>query len=186
MPSNQSGVFPLYHPSHSLCGLENCHEPGWENCDSLWESNGITSQEARQDLASSCGIGCEGFWSGVNTVIQDDPQLTCRLEHASNPVRIVVDSRLRIPFTAQVLQNQKENQTVIATTQQASLTKRKALEQLGAKILVCDTKDGRVDMADLMRRLGEERYSLWWKAGRSSQGLVFQKVGASGGGLSGA
>ena len=36
VPSNQSGVFPLYHPSHSLCGLENRHESRWKNCYSLW------------------------------------------------------------------------------------------------------------------------------------------------------
>ncbi len=139
------------------------------------ESKWITSQEARQD-AQQLRHWLRGILVGVNTVIQDDPQLTCRLEHASNPVRIVVDSRLRIPFTAQVLQNQKENQTVIATTQQASLTKRKALEQLGAKILVCDTKDGRVDMADLMRRLGEAKIdSLLVEGGAELSGSVFQE-----------
>lgn len=141
----------------------------------LGESKWITSEEARQD-SHWLRHWLRGILVGVNTVVQDDPQLTCRLEHGSNPVRIVVDSRLRIPLTAQVLQNQQENQTVVATTQQAPLEKRKTLEQLGAKVLMCDTKEGRVDMASLMRRLGEAKIdSLLVEGGAELSGSVFRE-----------
>ena len=39
---------------------------------------------------------------GVNTVIQDDPLLTCRLENGENPIRIVCDTDLRTPITSKL------------------------------------------------------------------------------------
>jgi len=42
---------------------------------------------------------------GVNTVIQDDPLLTCRLEKRGNPIRIVCDTDLRTPITSKIIKN---------------------------------------------------------------------------------
>lgn len=121
---------------------------------STGESQWITGETARQDV-QQLRHWLRGILVGVNTVLEDDPQLTCRLEHGSNPVRVIADSRLRIPLAARVLQDQTQNQTVIATTEQSPKEKRDALEQLGAKVLVCRTKEGHVDLTDLMRQLGQ-------------------------------
>lgn len=118
------------------------------------ESKWITGEVARQDV-QHLRHRLAGIMVGINTVLQDDPQLTCRLENGANPTRIIVDSHLRIPLSAQVLRQQAENQTVIAAVAGADREKQAALERLGAKVLLCEARDGRVDLQDLMEKLGE-------------------------------
>ncbi|MBI3329012.1 MAG: dihydrofolate reductase family protein, partial [Nitrospinae bacterium] len=56
---------------------------------------------------------------GVGTVLADDPRLTVRLVPGPSPVRVVADSRLRLPLTANVLDACERYPTIIATTEQA-------------------------------------------------------------------
>lgn len=98
----------------------------------------------------------DGIMVGVNTVIADDPSLTARVEGGKNPVRIVVDSHLRTPLDAHIVTD-KEAPTIIAATDAADEDKAKALEAAGVKVLHIDAdEDGRVDMAKLLKALGEE------------------------------
>ena len=120
------------------------------------ESKWITGEAARQDV-QHLRHRLAGIMVGVNTVLQDDPQLTCRLEYGANPTRIIVDSTLRIPLTAKVLQNQEVAPTILATTEKASPKQKKALEAMGVTVLVCKEREGRVDLSDLMARLGERK-----------------------------
>ena len=53
---------------------------------------------------------------GIDTVIIDNPELTCRIPNGRNPIRIVVDSNLRIPYDSKILQTAKKFKTIIATT----------------------------------------------------------------------
>ena len=71
-----------------------------------------------------------------------------------NPVRIVVDSCLRIAPYLQCLKDQENNQTILATTNQASPLAARKLETFGSKVLYCSSKDNRVDLNDLMNQLG--------------------------------
>lgn len=139
------------------------------------ESKWITGEQARQD-AQMLRHWLRGILVGVNTVIADDPQLTCRLENGSNPVRIVADSWLRIPLEAKVLQNQRENQTIVATTEQSPPEKRDALTKLGAKVLVCGGRDGHVNLTDLMRQLGQANIdSLLLEGGAELSDAAFRE-----------
>ena len=52
---------------------------------------------------------------GVGTVLADDPQLTCRMEGGRNPLRLVCDTHLRTPLTAQVVKTAGELPTCLAT-----------------------------------------------------------------------
>ena len=92
---------------------------------------------------------------GVQTVIMDDPQLTSRIPGGKNPLRIIVDSTLRIPLEAKVLQNQDVAKTLIATTERADRNKAALLEAAGIEILTVPAKDGRTDLKALMSALGE-------------------------------
>ena len=56
---------------------------------------------------------------GIDTVIIDNPELTCRIPNGRNPIRIVVDSNLRIPYDSKILQTAKKFKTIIATTEKA-------------------------------------------------------------------
>lgn len=93
---------------------------------------------------------------GVNTVIADDPMLDCRAENPSNPVRVICDSSLRIPLNSKIMLTAKEIETYIATVSDDA-EKINAIQSLGAHIIKTASKDGRVDMEDLMQRLGEKK-----------------------------
>ena len=52
---------------------------------------------------------------GIGTVLADDPMLNCRIEGGKDPVRVISDSRLRIPMESQIVKTAKEIPTIIAT-----------------------------------------------------------------------
>ncbi len=91
---------------------------------------------------------------GVNTVIADDPMLNCRAENPSNPIRIICDSKLRIPLTSKIVQTANDIPTYIVCIS-GDTEKITALENMGAHIIKTQSKDGHTDLADLMKILGE-------------------------------
>ncbi len=93
--------------------------------------------------------------AGVGTVITDDPELTCRMEGGRNPVRILLDSKLRIPINSKVLADPERNPAIIACAEGASRERALELESLGAKVLFCSSRDGQVDLTDLAIKLGD-------------------------------
>jgi len=97
-----------------------------------------------------------GIMVGVNTVIADNPQLTCETEQGVNPVRIIADSRLRIPLEAEVLKSQEKAPTILLTTQYADDSKRSRLRRMGTEILVVRDFDGQTDLNDAMEKLGRK------------------------------
>ena len=117
------------------------------------ESQWITGEAARQDV-QRLRHRLSGIMVGINTVLQDDPQLTCRLPGGANPTRIIVDSHLRTPLTARVLTDQVQNRTIIAALESCDSAKQRAIEATGALVLCCKERDGRVDLQDLMTQLG--------------------------------
>ncbi len=93
---------------------------------------------------------------GIETVLADDPALTVRLVAGDNPQPVIVDSQLRTPLDARLLQG--SGSAWIATTAQgAQSSRRQRLEEAGARILTLPTgKKGRVDLAALLTCLGAE------------------------------
>ena len=92
---------------------------------------------------------------GINTVLADNPLLTRRL--GLNPgeswTRVVLDSRLRTPTAAQVVQTSPE-QTLIAHTSEAALTDRHRLEKSGVQLVEIGAgADGRVELHHLLEHL---------------------------------
>lgn len=117
--------------------------------DSKW----ITNEKSRLYVHRIRGM-VDGIMVGVGTVVADDPQLTCRMPgKGRDPVRIVVDSRLRIPLQARILHQESEAKTFIAAVLPDS-EKMNQLKDLGVEVLVCKEREGRVDLADLMKKLG--------------------------------
>ena len=118
--------------------------------DSKW----ITGELARRHV-HRLRYESDALMVGVETVLADDPQLTCRLPRGGrDPLRVIVDSRLRTPLDARLFRVRTTATTLIATVQQdeARLAPYRAL---GAEVVSCREEGGRVDLADLLARLGE-------------------------------
>jgi 5-amino-6-(5-phosphoribosylamino)uracil reductase/diaminohydroxyphosphoribosylaminopyrimidine deaminase/5-amino-6-(5-phosphoribosylamino)uracil reductase len=91
---------------------------------------------------------------GLGTVLQDDPQLTVRLVAGRSPVRVILDSSLRIPLSARVVCDGAAR-TIVATTFHASSERVAALAACGVEVLRVDADGaGRVDLAALLDELG--------------------------------
>jgi GTP cyclohydrolase II len=116
--------------------------------DSRWVSG-----EGSLRLAHELRAAHDAVLVGIGTVLADDPQLTVRLVPGKSPVRVVVDSTLRIPLHANVLDTSAAR-TIVATTPHASEERAKAIRARGADVLRVDADaDGHVDLRDLLARL---------------------------------
>lgn len=94
---------------------------------------------------------------GVATVRTDAPQLTCRIAGGRNPYRVVLDSRLRIPLTAQLFKQKDAAKTIIATTAGASAARVRAIEALGAQVWRLPAQGNRVAWPPLLKKLAAQR-----------------------------
>jgi diaminohydroxyphosphoribosylaminopyrimidine deaminase/5-amino-6-(5-phosphoribosylamino)uracil reductase len=117
--------------------------------DSRW----ISSDESRT-YVHRLRSRCDAVMVGVDTIIADNPQLTVRHVKGRNPLRVIVDSTLRTPASVGVLSGPLARMTIIATTE-ANPRIHRRYQQCGATVLVCRSRDGRVDLADLWGKLGE-------------------------------
>ena len=104
-------------------------------------------------------IANDAVMVGINTAIVDDPLLTVRPPHRRGVpyFRIVVDARGRLPVNAKLLRDTKAARTIIATTSRMPRATRAALARRGADVMLSkSTKDGRVDVRDMLARLGRQ------------------------------
>lgn len=118
------------------------------------ESKWISCNESRENV-HKLRNEVMGILVGVNTIIQDDPELTCRLENGKTLIKIIVDSSLRIPLNSKVIKDAYNHRTIIITTSLAKESIVKELESKGAEIIIAKSKDNRVDLNDMMKKLGE-------------------------------
>jgi 3,4-dihydroxy 2-butanone 4-phosphate synthase/GTP cyclohydrolase II len=119
--------------------------------DARWVSG-----ERSLRLAHELRAAHDAVLVGIGTVLADDPKLTVRLVPGDSPVRVVVDSRLRIPLGANVLATD-DARTIVATTPHASEEPAAAIRARGGDVLrVNGDRDGHVDLRDLLTRLRTE------------------------------
>ena len=91
---------------------------------------------------------------GVQTVLADDPQLTCRIPGGRHPLRVVLDSHLRTPMNARVVKEAAEARTLIVTAGVAPVDRIDALRRAGVEVLVQDHSGDRVRLRPLLQELG--------------------------------
>jgi riboflavin-specific deaminase-like protein len=93
------------------------------------------SSEAERRVSHALRAACDGVLVGVGTVVQDDPQLTVRMVPGASPRRFVLDSTLRLPPDAKILE--PDAVTTILTTDRADGDRRRALteRQVGVELL---------------------------------------------------
>ena len=115
-------------------------------------SKWITGETARQHV-HTLRHRYTGIMAGIGTVLADDPMLNCRIDRGRDPVRIICDSRLRIPLDSQLCRTSGEQRTIVACAQ-GDPEKKTILEAMGITVLDLPDETGRVDLPALMAALG--------------------------------
>ena len=135
-------------------------------------SQWITSTEARTDghawRARACAV-----LTGIGTVLDDNPRLDVRLvETPRQPIRVVVDSRLQMPLNAHILIAASAVYIYAAVQNDA---KKTALEALGATVIYLPDAHGKVDLAAMLRDLGQRQINeLHVEAGEKLNGSLIR------------
>ena len=140
-----------------------------DNGASQW----ITSEPARADghawRARACAV-----LTGIGTVLEDDPRLDVRLvDTPRQPHLVVVDSRLETPLDAQLFipGRQLSIYTAVADT-----ARKMALEAKGATVIPCPGPGGKVDLAAMLRDLGQREINeLHVEAGHKLNGSLVRE-----------
>ncbi len=124
------------------------------------ESKWITGLQSRREVHRlRCAV--DAVIVGIGTVQKDNPSLTARKSPgltalaATQPARVVVDSRLRIGRSAKILTQQSLAKTIIAATKSAPLPRRRALDRQGIEVLLLPSRGGHVSLKHLLTALGE-------------------------------
>nr|WP_286166046.1 bifunctional diaminohydroxyphosphoribosylaminopyrimidine deaminase/5-amino-6-(5-phosphoribosylamino)uracil reductase RibD [Peribacillus frigoritolerans] len=132
------------------------------------ESKWITGESARKDVHKYRELH-DAILAGVETVIKDDPSLTCRLENPKKqPVRIVLDTHLRTPETAGLV-NDGHSPVWIITGSEVSPERIESFQRKNAVIIQMNTPDIEID--NLLHLLGERNItSLFVEGGAAVHG----------------
>jgi diaminohydroxyphosphoribosylaminopyrimidine deaminase / 5-amino-6-(5-phosphoribosylamino)uracil reductase len=118
--------------------------------DSKW----ITSPESRQDV-HRLRHEHDGILVGINTILQDNPLLTTRRPRGGiNPIRIVLDTELKIPTSAHVVQD-RSARTIIFTGNKIELEKKNELDRLGVTIF--SQERSTLSLEEVLQTLGEQK-----------------------------
>ena len=120
---------------------------------SKWISN-EASRHNSQELRNICS----GIMVGIGTVFADDPMLTCRLEDGHNPVRIICDTKLRIPMDSNIVKTAGEVRTIVAAGESIKgkiNDKYNELMKKNVEVIFIEEEDGEINLKMLMNKLGE-------------------------------
>jgi diaminohydroxyphosphoribosylaminopyrimidine deaminase/5-amino-6-(5-phosphoribosylamino)uracil reductase len=139
--------------------------------DSPWISGAESRELVHRWRAESDAIAV-----GIGTALADDPLLTARVDGARQPLRVVFDSRARLPLDSQLLRTLDESPVVVVTAPGAPADRVAALQDAGAEVLVATDLDSA--LRDLGRR---EVTSLFLEGGRTlaSSFLVADQIDES-------
>lgn len=145
-------------------------------------SRWVSSEESRSRVQQTRNA-LKGIMVGIGTVLNDDPRLTCRIEGGRNPIRIICDSKLRIPLSSNIVETAKEVPTIVATIEPHPEYNRfwheqkEELEKEGVEVLTVKELNGQLDLQDLMVRLGEKQIDGILLEGGSTLNYAALKAG---------
>ena len=121
--------------------------------DSKWISN----DDARK-CVHNLRYFADAVMAGVNTVLIDDPHLTCRCgakggTARKQPLRVIIDSKGRTPLTARLFS--EPGKTLLALGRAVTPEETKAFTRVGAEVLELPSREGMVDLENLLKALGK-------------------------------
>ena len=121
-----------------------CRRSKWISC----EDSRLLVHQIRNEV--------DAIIVGIGTVLCDNPTLTTRLpdDNGRDAIRIVLDSKARIPLDSKILNLNSKAKTIIAVTPSAPEDKIEQLKKY-ADVLIISEKDGRIDLTELMKKLAQ-------------------------------
>lgn len=100
----------------------------------------------------------DGIITGIGTVLKDDPLLTARPPGPRTPLRIILDSKARLPIGSQLVKTAREIPVLLVTTSLADQERCQVLQSHGVEILtIDDPQSERINLPELMNELGRRR-----------------------------
>lgn len=128
-------------------------------------SRWITNEKARIYARKLRGQ-YQAVFVGINTILADNPNLGTRINGKKDPIRIILDPKLRIPKDANVL---RDKNVILITTAKADKFKKKQLEKMGFTILVFNAEY--INIQKLLSKLrGEGIISILVEGGGKTLG----------------
>lgn len=117
--------------------------------DSKW----ITNEKSREKV-QFLRHEYMGIMVGINTLINDNPRLTARIENGVNPFRIVVDPHLRTPLESNFVNMADDNKSIVITSKENEKNNKiKELENKNVKIIYMEGYDFSVH--EILKKIGE-------------------------------
>lgn len=158
------------------------------------ESKWITGEKARARVQEMrhCYMG---IIAGIGTVLADDPMLNVRLEGKKSPIRIICDSRLRIPLDSKICRSAGQYRTMIACGKiedgdlgiekkkeqdadcKEMVRKAEKLRAMGIEVVSLPDVQGRVDLLQLMNYLGSQKIDSVFLEGGGELNDSFLRAG---------
>ncbi|MCD6490279.1 MAG: bifunctional diaminohydroxyphosphoribosylaminopyrimidine deaminase/5-amino-6-(5-phosphoribosylamino)uracil reductase RibD [Thermodesulfobacterium sp.] len=122
--------------------------------DSKW----ITGEKARK-FAHKLRHICDAILVGKNTVLKDDPELTCRLTKGKNPIRIVLDTHLSLDTEFKIFNVTETKKTIIACGEKVDPQKEKILKERGVEVWKLPLKEEKIDLNALLEKCTKNKIS---------------------------
>lgn len=123
------------------------------------ESKWITGSSARK-YAHKLRHICDAILVGKNTVLRDDPELTCRLVKGKNPIRLVLDTHLSLDLNFKIFEVNKDKKTIVVCGERINSEKEKFFRKKGIEIWKLPlNKKGKIDLNALLEKCSENNIS---------------------------
>ena len=125
------------------------------------KSKWITGEKSRENVQNTRN-SLMGIMVGIGTVLKDNPMLTCRIANGRNPIRIVCDTKLRIPLDSNIVKTADKVKTIVAYVEDIAAkepyaeAKKNKLLNASVNILPVSAKNNKIDLRELMILLGKE------------------------------
>jgi len=135
---------------------------GFNNQEQKW----LTGEESIK-FVHRMRAECDAVLVGSNTVKVDNPHLSVRAVKGRDPLRIIIDDKLRMPLESVIFQPDVAQQTILFTTYESDDNKIEQLEKQGVRIEQFSSDNGLISLKSILMRLGERKImSLFVEGGQ--------------------
>jgi diaminohydroxyphosphoribosylaminopyrimidine deaminase/5-amino-6-(5-phosphoribosylamino)uracil reductase len=118
--------------------------------DSRWITNEASRREVHRMRSRS-----DAVLVGIETALADDPELTVRHVRGRNPLRVVLDRRLRLPPSCRLVRADPRRPVVVYHGPGAPAARRRRLVEAGVELVEVPAQDGRLRLDRVLRALGD-------------------------------